>query len=1012
MARGERGNLDSPFFLDEEDVGEEGAAKSEPFEVSADLIATGRTCVIGSSGCIPESEYFYTKKGVVQVSEIYEGMPSHNGYIRNIEKKKDSIYKVYLYGHGRGSIEFVASGEHPILVSLPCNRGLIRGKIPKKGSHFGHKYHEHQRWITVKELFDKRYRFAYGRASDATAFHFDTISVGKELAKLFGYLMSDGTWSLNQSVKFTNVRDEVLQDVEKLAINFGLLTKRFRKGNGQDIVITHENGHNRFVSHQLLDSIVNLEIANHSDTFGKLQLLENAELVEFLKGYFNGDGSLEYILDDRPNHRPVAQMRFYTGINKRQAIELQFMLWRLGLYSTVKFRFRKNSVRGCWEVHVSPPSIKLAARLLKDIKYPETFDKVISMEDPPIENNLGTSHCCDINWMKIRKVEYLGETTVVGWESKPDHQIISYGGLVTHNSGKSYTVGVICEELCKNKVPFVIIDIEGEYSGLKEKYEAVWVGESRSCDLRWNNKVDLKLLAQYAPDCPPLILDLSEADRPREKVSQFLVAIYREISRRRTPYLVILEEADRFSPQSGERLPIFDEIARRGRKRGLGLMLCTQRPSLVDKNILSQCSNQLIGKLVIKNDLNSVAQFFPGHNFLNQLTTLSPGEFFALGGLAPEPSRVKMRPRETRHGGITPKLNPKAVRASVEKVLETIQSREGPHDLPYSAPARIVPARVIVKEGDEVQPPPQILSSRLQQEEEEGRVARPESYTRMIDNAEDLGKQYRRTIAPSAQIDLENVETEQDEDEALDKPQGPKILGLVPQLESEAVPALVKLEKSYRLFGQKENVARVDLAFRPLIEVAVRIRTGVLKKKFETRYFLLDGMTGKLASSSDRLNLREGIERFLGLEEGQIAILKALYPDKEQSLIEVAGAAKRTEEESRRLLKGLEDRRLVRSKKVGRAKMYRRLIDIPKIDLSGQSVLPQLSELNLMDGFKLSKQRIGEAQVREVVKGMWDGADVEYFSQFYYPTFRAELMLNGRSRRIWIDGRSGKELDI
>ena len=41
-------------------------------------------------------------------------------------------------------------------------------------------------------------------------------------------------------------------------------------------------------------------------------------------------------------------------------------------------------------------------------------------------------------------------------------------------------------------------------------------------------------------------------------------------------------------------------------------MLCTQRPSLVDKNILSQCSNQSIGKLVIKNDLNSVAQFFAG----------------------------------------------------------------------------------------------------------------------------------------------------------------------------------------------------------------------------------------------------------------------------------------------------------------------------------------------------------------------------------------------------------------
>ena len=204
-------------------------------------------------------------------------------------------------------------------------------------------------------------------------------------------------------------------------------------------------------------------------------------------------------------------------------------------------------------------------------------------------------------------------------------------------SGKSYAVGVICEELCKNKVPFVIIDIEGEYSGLKEKYEAIWVGDEDNCDLKWSNKVDLKALAQQAPDCPPIIFDLSEADRPREKVSQFLIALYREISNRRTPYLVILEEADRFSPQAGERLPIFDEIARRGRKRGMGLMLCTQRPSLVDKNILSQCSSQLIGKLVIKNDIQSVAQFFTGRSIPNQLTSLSAGEFFALGGAALAP---------------------------------------------------------------------------------------------------------------------------------------------------------------------------------------------------------------------------------------------------------------------------------------------------------------------------------------------------------------------------------------
>jgi len=561
-------------------------------------------------------------------------------------------------------------------------------------------------------------------------------------------------------------------------------------------------------------------------------------------------------------------------------------------------------------------------------------------------------------------------------------------------SGKSYTVGVICEELCKNKVPFVIVDIEGEYSGLKEKFEIVWVGDDEKSNLRWRNKFDLKLLARNAPDCPPILFDVSEASRPREKVSEFLIELYREISRRRTPYLVILEEADRFSPQVGDRLPIFDEIARRGRKRGLGLMLCTQRPSVVDKNILSQCSNQLIGKLVIKNDLNSVAQFFSNHGPPNQLTALSPGEFFALGGIVSEPEKVKIRARETRHGGMTPKLHPTVVRESVGKILNTIQlgsAQETAIVLPEEEETAVV-----VKEEEETVialPKPEMTVA----------VPRKE----VSDIVEELDARFEdnqsEDVPESEAEDFEPFSAENDSDS--------KIMGLAPMIQAESVPALIKLEKTYMLFGQKENVTGVALVFRPLVEVGVRIRAGLIKKKFDTKYFLLDGMSGRLAEVTDRLGTRKGFEKLLTLEEGHIAILKVLYPDRDLSLIEIAGAAKRETEDTRRFLKGLEDRRLVRSTKLGRAKMYRRLFDIPKIDLISQPLL-RLNELNPSDGFKLSKLKIKESQVREAVKGLWEGADVDSFRQIYYPVYVAEIILKGRTRHVWIDGRTGKEIEI
>ncbi|MEM3803817.1 MAG: DUF87 domain-containing protein, partial [Conexivisphaerales archaeon] len=213
-------------------------------------------------------------------------------------------------------------------------------------------------------------------------------------------------------------------------------------------------------------------------------------------------------------------------------------------------------------------------------------------------------------------------------------------------SGKSYAVAVICEELCKHNVPFAVVDTEGEYAGLKEKYEVILISDDENSDLTWEG-IDLAEVADQAPEIAPLILDLSEVDNPKDKVGKFLQELYRSLSAKRLPYLVIIEEADRFVPQAGERVGIIGEIARRGRKRGIGLMVCTQRPSLVDKNILSQCGNQLIGKLVIQNDLQSVAQFFGSRGIPRQLTTLAPGNFYAIGGFSTSPSLVTIRKRET-----------------------------------------------------------------------------------------------------------------------------------------------------------------------------------------------------------------------------------------------------------------------------------------------------------------------------------------------------------------------------
>ncbi len=493
--------------------------------------------------------------------------------------------------------------------------------------------------------------------------------------------------------------------------------------------------------------------------------------------------------------------------------------------------------------------------------------------------------------------------------------------LGSSGSGKSYTVGVLCEELCRNDVPFAIVDTEGEHTGLKEKYEAIWVGEERDSDLSWDS-LDLVDLAKQAPDISPLILDVSDLTDPKEKVATFIGALYDTLTERRVPYLVVVEEADKFIPQYGQRVPIFAEVARRGRKRGMGLMICSQRPSLVDKNVLSQCGNQLIGKLIIQNDLQSVAQFFPGKGLPKELTALKAGQFFAMGGFSPKPSLVTVRRRVTKPGGVTPALSKRVVKK-------------------YVGPVKV------------------------------------------------------KTVS----LD----ELEEDEKQAA----GKVALGLPPSIKAEDLPAIVRRERSFGIFGPRETVTGVTPQFRTLIQLGVRKRRGLLKRRFETVYAYLDGMTGKEVLIDRGLDIMKGFEKLLGLTTLQVEVLREVRPDSDTSALDVASALGESKATVTRVLGMLNDKRLVRTIEVRNRKLYRRLTDLP--GEPSEFVPLELAEVDI-EKARVVPPKIKEADVRDAVKGLWEGADVDSFEPFVYPVFRVELVVRRKHRQVLIDGRSGREL--
>ena len=236
--------------------------------------------------------------------------------------------------------------------------------------------------------------------------------------------------------------------------------------------------------------------------------------------------------------------------------------------------------------------------------------------------------------------------------------------IAQSGAGKSWSIAVLCEKMCRNNIGFCLIDTEGEYYSLKEKFDNIWWigaegGDSRTGNIRMDydiEKVNIRHILQRAvAESRPVIYDVSEIDMiPR--VSKMTHELYEVATDQRKPYLLIVEEADKFIPQSKDSIKKIEEISRRGRKRGLGLMVATQRPAIVTKNVLSQCNNQIIGKLSIDNDLKAVGLFFSSKQEVEELTTLNPGDFYVMGNLVREKTKMRFGRRETQHRGLTPLL--------------------------------------------------------------------------------------------------------------------------------------------------------------------------------------------------------------------------------------------------------------------------------------------------------------------------------------------------------------------
>ncbi len=256
--------------------------------------------------------------------------------------------------------------------------------------------------------------------------------------------------------------------------------------------------------------------------------------------------------------------------------------------------------------------------------------------------------------------------------------------LGIRGSGKSNTAGVIFEELLAAHYPMSLVDIDGEYFGLKEKYEVLVVGGGEHADVELSMATVGEVADLSLREGVPVILDVSDmlGGEREAVVFDYLTRLWTLAGRLRSPYMIGIEECHEFIPQ-GVRTRMKDVIARialRGRKRGLGAVIISQRSAKVEKDVLTQAGMLFLHRVVHEADMRVYSELLPWRKTEAKeiVTQLGVGECIFMSGSTAR--RIRMRVRDTFHGGYTPSFCPvespklRQVRGRLLEALSQVQN--------------------------------------------------------------------------------------------------------------------------------------------------------------------------------------------------------------------------------------------------------------------------------------------------------------------------------------------------
>jgi hypothetical protein len=221
--------------------------------------------------------------------------------------------------------------------------------------------------------------------------------------------------------------------------------------------------------------------------------------------------------------------------------------------------------------------------------------------------------------------------------------------------GKSWLLRRLLEQT-HHMVRQIVFDPEGELMTLAERFDyTVCAPDSEAAPLRPDGGAAAAQTIYRSGRSAILALSEFELEDMHGFVADFCRELLRMPQDCWDHTLLAIDEIQILAPQHDKaesKKPLID-LARRGRKRGLGLVCATQRLSELSKGVAGQLENKLIGLTSLDVDIDRAADVLGMRavNARSVLRRLEGGHFIAFGpALGYDLAEVSVGPVQTRHG--------------------------------------------------------------------------------------------------------------------------------------------------------------------------------------------------------------------------------------------------------------------------------------------------------------------------------------------------------------------------